>query len=750
MKSLLQILFLCSIFWNISPDTASNRKVIDILKEKGFFKKIKENYRKLEGTDQSIDEYSDSSWEEIIDFNGTTNVTELVDDNKSASIQILSFANYEQIEQQIQFDVFVYYLNRVIAKYIVMPLKIKYSKRIRNLEQEIIEEYIDTNCTIQNESLIGQEGTGDIIDYNCQANTSTESVIQTASIVTDRPLIIDNETVSLKEVNFNGNSSEESINIQECTQKVLKAGVLKRTEVEFPVQINYIRLGGTLSPPGLFKKDEKINMTFLNYFNGKRDKNTYECFAKEINPKCIIECNTENQPINSTIHYFHISTGYIGSYGLLTIDMNNWENNNTSIETPIRDNRKNENITADEEAFIVDEKAPFSKIAKKYDNKKAPFQINFFSNFIRDNQKRSINFKSFFYFLNRKIANIIFFRLRVTYSRNLRNLQQEANAESIPCECTIIDEDLVDKEGKGDITSFDCSATTLTNSNLDNVAINTDIPMIIIDGSEESQTIEFNNINFNGYSSSQSENLQNILNVSKSGTLEDTEVKLPPRLNYFRLTGTLNPADLLEKDEEFPVTFLEYSYGEKTHREYKCKVTQTEPKCSMECDTRNQTITSTIQDLHLSSGISNSNNLLTIKMNNWENNDTLIETKINTESTLIRNRKNSGGLTNGAIAGIIIACAAGIAAVIITFIISKKATTTNDSRESKSDLNMYSESQKQIIIQNIVSGSDKKMLDPTKNPKIFSGSDKIMADPKENPKILSGSDKKMAAPIDIK
>lgn len=611
MKSLLQILFLCSIFWNISPDTASNKKVIHILKEKGFFKKIKENYRKLEGTDQSIDEYSDSSWEEIIDFNGTTNVTELVDDNKSASIQILSFANYEQIEQQIQFDVFVYYLNRVIAKYIVMPLKIKYSKRIRNLEQEIIEEYLDTNCTIQNESLIGQEGTGDIIDYNCQANTSTESVIQTASIVTDRPLIIDNETVSLKEVNFNGNSSEESINIQECTQKILKAGVLKRTEVEFPVQINYIRLGGILSPPTLFQKDEKINMTFLNYFNGKRDKNTYECFAKEINPKCIIECNTENQPINSTIHYFHISTGYIGSYGLLTIDMNNWENNNTSIETPIRDNRKNENITADEEAFIVDEKAPFSKIAKKYDNKKAPFQINFFSNFIRDNQKRSINFKSFFYFLNRKIANIIFFRLRVTYSRNLRNLQQEANAESIPCECTIIDEDLVDKEGKGDITSFDCSANTLTNSNLDNVAINTDIPMIIINGSGESQTIEFNNINFNGYSSSQSENLQNILNVSKSGTLEDTEVKLPPRLNYFRLTGTLNPADLLEKDEEFPVTFLEYSYGEKTHREYKCKVTQTEPKCSMECDTRNQTITSTIQDLHLSSGISNSNNLLT-------------------------------------------------------------------------------------------------------------------------------------------
>ena len=274
--------------------------------------------------------------------------------------------------------------------------------------------------------------------------------------------------------------------------------------------------------------------------------------------------------------------------------------------------------------------------------------------------------------------------------------------------------------------------------------------MIIINGSGESQTIEFNNINFNGYSSSQSENLQNILNVSRSGTLEDTEVKLPPRLNYFRLTGTLNPADLLEKDEEFPVTFLEYSYGEKTHREYKCKVTQTEPKCSMECDTRNQTITSTIQDLHLSSGISNSNNLLTIKMNNWENNDTLIETKINTESTLIRNRKNSGGLTNGAIAGIIIACAAGIAAVIITFIISKKATTTNDPRESKSDLNMYSESQKQIINQNIVSGSYKKMPDPTKNPKIFSGSDKIMADPKENPKIFSGSDKKMTAPIDIK
>ena len=686
MKFFLTILLFPSIFWNILSEKTFNAKKINTLSKHKILERIKEKYRKLEYTGESMDSdnIEDSTDYESLDSSelpdNSTEIIRPTNDNKNASIQIMSFANVNKTKEQIQFNVFFYFLAKKIVHTILLPIKITYSQKKRNLQFESYEEpTTNSTCTIKNKSLVGQEGIGNIIDYNCEVNTTKEEEVEKVSLDIETPLItgdekgITTELIDFSEVNFNGNSAQESTNIIENAPQVSNVVVLKETEVDFPVQISYFRLFGTPSPTGSLTKDEKMNITFLNDSNGEKKTITYQCFIKEIEPKSSIECDTQNNPINSTIQDFHLSSGFTNSKTMLTIEMKNWENNNTSIKTPISDNNKKENITADQDPEIVDVNTPISS-EKKDDNKKANIQFNSFANYTRDNKNKKISFKTFFYFFKRTIVKNIIFRLRVNYLKPLRNLQQETIAESIPCECNIINETLVDIEASGNITGFNCEATTLEDANLTKVVINTDIPMIIKSGSGRSQTIEFDDINFNGISSSQSENIQDIKNISNSGFLEDAEVEMPIHINYFKISGKLNPENLLNKGDVIPITFLDNTYDLKSLKEYQCTITQITPKCTMECDTRNQPITSTIQNFHLSSGISNSNNLLTIQMKNWENNNTPIESNINIESASTKNRKNSGGLTKGAIAGIVIACVAVVAAVIITILMCRKTT----------------------------------------------------------------------------
>ena len=68
------------------------------------------------------------------------------------------------------------------------------------------------------------------------------------SLDLETPLITEDENgiatelIDFSEVNFNGNSAQESTNIIENAPQVSNVVVLKETEVDFPVQINYFRL----------------------------------------------------------------------------------------------------------------------------------------------------------------------------------------------------------------------------------------------------------------------------------------------------------------------------------------------------------------------------------------------------------------------------------------------------------------------------------------------------------------------------
>ena len=654
MKLLPTILLLFSICLNSHSGKAFKKKIN--LFEKGIIQKNKDIARKLQSTD-GLSDINDSEYgEESNDINGTDSNNA----NKSAKIQIISFANFEREEGEIQFSTFFYFLGKKIAKHILLPITIIYSE---NTQAET------SNCTIKDERLIVFEGKGNIIDYKCGTDITSEGEIETIAIDKHSELTLidkngDNEKLPFDQVNFNGNSSNESQNIQERTLKVSKVGKLENSEIEFPVQVNYFIINGALDQKRLFSKDEKINFIFLDISNEEKTAQTYTCKIKEIDPKCIIECNTTNNTIYSTIMDMHLSPGFSDSNGLLVIEMKNWENNNTSVLTPPRQNGEKENTTVTEEPKVIDEYTPISTEPKRIDNKTASFQINNFFNYTRHNKK--INFISLFYFLRHQIAKFVYFRLRITYFKPLRNLQQE-NAESVPSKCERIDVNSDNNNENGVIVKFNCEAETITNQKLNKVEINTDIPLLIEYNDGEEEEIVFQDINFNGNSASQSRNLKDIENIARDGTLEDAEVERPLHIDYFKIIGTLKPSDLLTKNEIIPMTILDNTYNVKSPKIYQCTVVELTPKCSIKCDTKNQPLTSTIQELHLSTGVSESKNLLTIKMKDWENNNTPIETKINTEVNPIRSRKKSRSLSPGAIVGVVLACLIVVAAAVFLF-----------------------------------------------------------------------------------
>ena len=646
MKYKLTVLLFCSLFLNFISSKPLKSKIT----------------RKLEEIDTVIETEEPYS-------GNTTNTIQ----NKSTSIQIISFANYEREKEQIKFDVFFYFLGRKIAKSILFKLGIIYSNNLRHLQGNSIE----TECLIKNKNLIDKEGNGEIIDYDCNAMVDQNANLEKVYLDKEIPLTVVNnngtkESINFNDVNFNGDANEESTNILE-SKNLNKTGSLDSSEVESPVQINYLRIYGTPNPNDLLTKGEVFNVTFLNNSNGVGIPIIYQCNVIQVESKWGIECDTKNKPINTTIKDLHLSTGS-NSNKLLVIQMNNWENNNTVIKSPIPSSTAKENSTADEPAKVINANTPVSTQSKSIDNKYSNFQITRFANYNRNNLNKLIKYNTYFYYLSSTIVKDIIFRLRVTYLKQFRNLQLETNAESISSICTLNNGNLADQKGTEIIVEYNCQAETLTSSNLQSVEINTDIPMIVKDKNGNSKNYNFTNVNFNGNSTNESKNLiLNNIQIKNSGSLTNAEIELPVQRNYFRISGTLKPSNLLSQKENITLTILDRSSGVNTPTQYDCTTTQITPKCILQCDTKIQPIKSTNYYIHLSSGISDiNNNLLVIQMKEWENNEDIFETP----SSPISNNKvrsKSSGLSKGAIAGIVIACVAVVAAVIIlAFMIRKR------------------------------------------------------------------------------
>lgn len=154
------------------------------------------------------------------------------------------------------------------------------------------------------------------------------------------------------------------------------------------------------------------------------------------------------------------------------------------------------------------------------------------------------------YFKEIKIVEEIIFRLRIAYTSRLRHLEE--TVESTPCKCSIINKTKVGKIEYNDYFLYNCKADTMRDpKEIYKVSLNNDIDMMISKEKGGYDTINFKEINFNGESAKDSNNLHNIRNIVKSGSLDNAEIDLPLHPNYFIIRGTLNPNDLLKKKDKF-------------------------------------------------------------------------------------------------------------------------------------------------------------------------------------------------------
>ena len=90
----------------------------------------------------------------------------------------------------------------------------------------------------------------------------------------------------------------------------------------------------------------------------------------------------------------------------------------------------------------------------------------------------------------------------------------------------------------------------------------------------------------------------------------------------------------------------------------------------LDCDTSSYPLKTTVQNLHLSTGTTSDNTLVTVYMKDYNRNSTDIITT--GSSSRYTYNKSSSGLSGGAIAGIVIACIAVLLAASIAAIMLRK------------------------------------------------------------------------------
>jgi hypothetical protein len=318
---------------------------------------------------------------------------------------------------------------------------------------------------------------------------------------------------------------------------------------------------------------------------------------------------------------------------------------------------------------------PVSTQGTETDNKDAGIQLMKFHNY--NANKKQISFGIFFFFINRPIPRFIIIRIRITYRFRLRGLDEETTeADSVRTTCSLKATQLAGKiKTDGKTVDYDCTATAsqdLTNAKA-NITLNTDVNMVTVDENGTATSVDFSTVNFNANTTNEASNIQEndyvvddtrvAINYLRNGSIVQAEK------NLLRIVGVKkNDIGRELEDGEKVDMILKTSNkrGEKKPELYSCTIYKNGDNLTMDCDITSKSINTSNQDLHLS--ISNdTNQILTLQMADYNNTTPIVMSS----SNYVRYRKNSGGLSGGAIAGIVIACVVVVAAVIALFALGK-------------------------------------------------------------------------------
>ena len=286
--------------------------------------------------------------------------------------------------------------------------------------------------------------------------------------------------------------------------------------------------------------------------------------------------------------------------------------------------------------------------------------------------EKLIKFSSIFYFIRQKIPYAIFLRLRVRYSSRLRNLQTEM-ADSLRTECKIDPsaEEQAGEPATGNNINYNCEAEATQDPTGANVTLNTDYDLMFYDKNGDPMgTIPFTQVSMNGNASQEAANLQdNNKEASKFGTLKSSSAE--GSSSTLTIKGTPKPTDILNGVSKIKMDLMD---NNKAVKQYDCDVSTESSQQVLACDASSQQISTNSENLHLSTGLAESEKVLLIVEMADRNSDSI---SAGSNNPTYR-KSSSSGLSGGAIAGIVIACVVVLVAATVAAIMLKKPSPPID------------------------------------------------------------------------
>ena len=331
----------------------------------------------------------------------------------------------------------------------------------------------------------------------------------------------------------------------------------------------------------------------------------------------------------------------------------------------------------------VEASKPIGKPNKK-DNNKAPVQFSKFHGFKKPTRKGPgpVNFNVYFYFFGIPIPKFVVLRLRINYvGGRLRSLQN-AVAESARTDCKVKDPNLAGKtlskeESKN--VNFDCEANaTLGDASTASYSLNTDIPLTLVNADGKTETLGFDDVNFNGDTGDAATNIEegSVPEIKAVITIKEAEAFFEGYI--FKIFGKCSKSRRLRNLlEEGGQVDMDFKNEEDTVQKYQCTIkgiTTENENSELSCDTSSFPLRTNVGKVHLSSGSSTDGTLISIEMNNSDANSTALLVPANNRYY----SKSSSGLSGGAIAGIVIACVVVLAAASIAAILLRKPSPPTD------------------------------------------------------------------------
>ena len=348
-------------------------------------------------------------------------------------------------------------------------------------------------------------------------------------------------------------------------------------------------------------------------------------------------------------------------------------------DTSAADEKENVNATA--ENAPVNASKPVATKAKTTSNTKAAVQVTKFHSFKKPTTRGpgKVTFGTFIYFFGRPIVKFIVLRLRITYTRGLRNLQ-EATAESARTDCEIKNKDLLGltlNSDEGANVDYDCTANaTQGDVSTANFTLNTDVPMTMVNANGTTESLDFTEVNFNGDSAESASSLQDsTVIITESYYLKNALAFVDKYV--LTLSGDYSNHRLLRRLELSNGDIkMNLSNSDGTTNEYDCIFNRASSPATLTCDTSGNPLKTTVGNLHLSSGNNEANQTLFIEMQNPSDNSTYVISP--SAGNRYTYSKSSSGLSGGAIAGIVIACVVALAAASIAAIMLRKPSPPVD------------------------------------------------------------------------